>query len=131
MNDYYSAAREILKMDRNSAAVELEKFHQQSIEQAAELAAELIRAGREAGTPMDQVEAEVRKLKISGRQLAHDRMFLRRAEAILSVLRGRKAIIVSKKELDDAFANGDGVDVESINRTTFEVKNHEGKYEGR
>lgn len=130
LSDYYQIARKIQKMDRQSAALELRKIHQQMGDQLVELVAEEIREAKEQGKTIDEIEKMVRNIRIEGAQFADDRMHLRRLEAILYVLRERKALIASKSACVEAYNAGHGVDIASSNATLLEIELQKGKYMG-
>jgi hypothetical protein len=130
-DQYYQLARLWQGLSRQDLAVEIRKFHQQTVDIVGEHAGELAREARESGESMEELERRIRTIELTETQIAHDRTFLRRTEALLYVARSRRAIILPKKDVADAFAAGHGVDVGALNETALEVESHPGKYAGQ
>jgi hypothetical protein len=130
-DEYYHLARRLGALDRQSLANELRAFHQQTIEAAVEYATEIVREGREQGQSLEEIEAAVRSVELKGEQIADDRLYLRKAEAALYVLRERRALIVAKTDIRRAFDAGHGVQLVANNQTMLEVSPRRGKFLGK
>lgn len=131
MDEYYQLARRLKPLDRGELATELRKFHQQTVDQTMEIVLSILGQAEFEDWSFEKVRESVREIELQGTQFAHDRLHLRRCESILSALRERKALIVSKKDVARAYEQGDGVQVDYVNDTTIEISLHPGKFAGR
>lgn len=130
MDEYYSLARRLKELDRQSLAREIQKLQRQTADQVVETVLNILGQAEHEGWNCAKTRELVSSIEIRGARLATDRDHLKRCEAILAALRKRRALLVSKREIATAFAAGDGVDVGSANETTIEVALHPRKFAG-
>jgi hypothetical protein len=130
VKEYYQLAREFQVLSRQPLAEALRQFHQESVAAAIERAADIVHEGLQDATPWPEIEAAVRSIELSGKQVADKVTHLRHAEAVLYVLRSRKTLIVPRGDVALAFGAGHGVDLVRNNPTMVEVVLQPGKFLG-
>lgn len=106
---YYTLARAIQKQDRQTAAVNLAQMQQQIVDMVIEEACCLV---ADSDGDLKRLSSDIKRIRLKGKQFAHDRTHLRRAEAILNVL-ARKADAVKECDVRGIFDAGDGVEYET------------------
>lgn len=129
-DDFYQLARQLDNLSRQERADLLRKWNQQMVDAVAERAADLAMDMGIDESHRSQFIRAVRSISLKSR-IADDRMHLRRAEAVLNALRRRKAIIVSRNDVRDAYDQGHGVDIlENKDSGMVEVFVQPGKFKG-
>ena len=117
-------------LGRQGLSEELRRFHQQTADQVTEYVLNVLGQAEVEDWSIGEIRENIRKIELKGSQFANDRTHLKRCEAVLFALRSRKAIIVSKRDVADAYDHGHGVEVGAINATALEIELHPGKFEG-
>ncbi len=129
-DEYYQMAKMLKPLDRQGLSVELRRFHQQTVDQVVEYALNVVGQAESENWTIAEIRENIRKIELKGPQFTNDRTHLKHCEAILYALRSRKAVIVSKREIANAFDHGHGIDVGTVNETALEIVLHPRKFEG-